>query len=100
MNSVFKDHLPYRSHKGTKQHPQQQDSSSSPDNYYYEIRPHFHFLDTRKGSIHHQLLDAGSVTGVPQLVELDDSVFNPLDPGQLLKESAAAACRAALQVIW
>lgn len=30
-------------------------------------------------------------------MELDDAVFNPLDPGQLLRESAAAASRAALQ---
>ena len=35
------------------------------------------------------------VTGIPNLVELDDA-FNTLDPGQLLRESAAAATRAAL----
>lgn len=32
------------------------------------------------------------VTGIPNLVELDDA-FNALDPGQLLRESAAAASR-------
>lgn len=36
------------------------------------------------------------VTGIPNLVELDDAL-NTLDPGQLLRESAAAATRAALQ---
>lgn len=35
---------------------------------------------------------ADNVTGVPPLVELDDA-FNALDPGQLLRESAAAANR-------
>lgn len=35
------------------------------------------------------------VTGIPNLVELDDTL-NTLDPGQLLRESAAAATRQAL----
>lgn len=38
-----------------------------------------------------------TVTGIPNLVELDDATLNTLDPGQLLRESAAAASRAALQ---
>lgn len=117
MSSVFKDYLPYRtSHNNNnnnrrataagvvmmKQSTTTMTSSPQAD-YYYEIRPHFHFLESRNKAgvgIHHQQqpLDAGSVTGIPQLVELDDAVFNPLDPGQLLRESAAAASRAALQV--
>ncbi len=40
-------------------------------------------------------LTVTGVTGIPNLVELDDA-FNTLDPGQLLRESAAAATRAAL----
>lgn len=41
------------------------------------------------------LTSVTGVTGIPNLVELDDA-FNTLDPGQLLRESAAAATRAAL----
>lgn len=41
------------------------------------------------------VMSVTGVTGIPNLVELDDA-FNTLDPGQLLRESAAAATRAAL----
>jgi hypothetical protein len=72
----------------------------------FEIRPAFPIRDVNVQRKVKKLLNRRrttseanvieSVTGIPTLVELDEP-FNCLDPGQLLRESAAAASRAALQ---
>ena len=97
MNSVFKKlpDLSYRSHK-----LQGGDSSNSFESF--DIRPSYldrGFVDSSKWANNNRTSSAESstgVTGIPNLVELDDAMFNTLDPGQLLRESAAAATRAAL----
>lgn len=59
---------------------------------WFDIRPPLR-VEAPKKTSH----DSRSVTGIPApAVELDDA-FNCLDPGQLLRESAAAAARAAHQ---
>ena len=83
--------LSYRSHR----------SRTASSSETFEIRPLFP-IDKRKWPAMGRRSEpagspAGSVTGIPcnWVLELDEPL-NTLDPGQLLRESAAAASRAAL----